>query len=261
MKMSNFLIIPQLGNIGESLALAEEYGFGFEYNDFFSPSILDDEKKLEEIIRRYKSFELPKRCTIHGAFLDVLIFSEDSTVRKCSEKRICQSIEAAKKMGAEAAVFHTNHNPLLTAESYRKNWLEQNELFWRGVLEKNRNICVYMENMFDDSPYMLAGLAERLSDCDNFGVCLDYAHALSFGRNTPVDAWVKSLAPYVRHLHINDNNLKDDLHLAVGSGNIDWNKFAEYYSEYFGSASVLIETAGFEAQKSSAEFLRGLGIL
>lgn len=259
--MSNFLIIPQSDNIGESLSLAEEYGFGFEFNDFFSPDILDDEKKLEEIIRRYKSVKLPKLCTMHGAFLDVLIFSEDKAVRECSEKRIFQSIEAAKMLGAEAVVFHTNHNPLLTAESYRKNWLERNELFWRSVLENNPDISVYMENMFDDSPHMLARLAEKLSDCKNFSVCFDYAHAMSFGRNTPIDVWVKSLAPYVRHLHINDNNLKDDLHLALGSGMIDWKRFAEYYSEYFGRCTVLIETAGIEAQKSSAEFLKSIGIL
>lgn len=259
--MSNFLIIPRLENMEKSLALAEEYGFGFEYNDFFWPDVLDDQKNLEEMIRRYRSAGLLKRCTMHGAFLDVLVFSEDSTVRECSEKRIIQSMEAAKTIGAEAVVFHTNHNPLLTAKSYRKNWLERNEIFWRRTLEKNLDISVYMENMFDDSPYMLSKLAERLSDCKNFGVCLDYAHAMSFGRNTEIDVWVKSLAPYIRHLHINDNNLKDDLHLAVGSGMIDWVQFAEYYSKYFNGCTVLIETAGIEAQKSSAEFLTGIGIL
>lgn len=261
MKMSNFYIIPRLENLEESLALAGEYGFGFEYNDFFGPNVLDDKNNLEKIIRRYRTVRLPKHCTMHGAFLDVLVFSEDSAVRECSEKRIIQSMEAAKTIGAEAVVFHTNHNPLLTADSYCKNWLDCNELFWRGVLEKYRDISVYMENMFDDSPYMLSKLAERLSDCKNFGVCLDYAHAISFGRNTEIDVWVKSLAPYIRHLHINDNNLKDDLHLAVGSGMIDWVQFAEYYSKYFDGCTVLIETVGIEAQKSSAEFLTGIGIL
>lgn len=259
--MNNFLIIPRLENIGESLALAEKYGFGFEYNDFFSPDILDDTERLEKIIERYRSVELPERCTLHGAFLDVLVFSEDMEIRECSEMRVFQSIDAAKALGAEAVIFHTNHNPLLTAESYRKNWLERNEHFWRKVLEKYSDISVYMENMFDDSPHMLARLSERLADCVNFGVCLDYAHAASFGRNTPIDEWMKSLAPYVRHLHINDNDLKDDLHLAVGSGKIDWRQFAEYYSEYFKGCTVLIETADIEAQKSSAEFLKGIGIL
>lgn len=259
--MSNFLIIPQLEAIDESLALAEKYGFGFEYNDFFSPDILDDTDWLENTVERYRANSLPKRCTMHGAFLDVLVFSEDKEIRECSEIRVIQSLEAAKSIGAEAAVFHTNYNPLLTAESYRKNWLDRNESFWRNVLKKYEGISVCMENMFDDNPHMLASLAERLADCQNFGVCLDYAHAVSFGRNIPIDKWVKVLAPYVRHLHINDNDLKNDLHMAVGSGMIDWEKFRGYYYKYFSDCTVLIETSDIDDQKASADFLKNIGIL
>lgn len=259
--MSNFLIIPHLDNMAESLSLAEKYGFGFEYNDFFLPDILDAPPKTAEITARYKSCRLPERCTIHGAFLDVLVFSEDKEIREISRKRVVQSIEAAKKIGAEAVVFHTNHNPLLTAESYRKNWLERNESFWREILSEYPDTAVYMENMFDDSPDMLASLAERLSDIHNFGVCFDYAHAASFGSNTDIDEWVKKLAPYVKHLHINDNDLKNDLHLAVGSGRIDWTEFKKYYLEYFSECTVLIETSDIEAQKKSADFLKNIGIL
>ncbi len=247
--------------MSESLSLAEKFGFGFEYNDFFSPDILDDTQKSEEITARYKSCRLPERCTMHGAFLDVLVFSEDKEIREISRKRIVRSIEAARKIGAEAVVFHTNHNPLLTAESYRKNWLDRNESFLREILAEYPDKAVYMENMFDDSPDMLASLAERLSDIHSFGVCFDYAHASSFGRNIAISEWVKRLAPYVKHLHINDNDLKNDLHLAVGSGKINWTEFKEYYFKYFSECTVLIETSDIEAQKKSADFLKSIGIL
>ncbi len=259
--MSNFLIIPRLENLEESCELADKYGFGFEYNDFFSPAVLDDTKTQEEIRLRYMAQELPVQCTMHGAFLDVLVFSEDKEIRNISRKRVIQSIEAADKIGAKAVVFHTNHNPLLTSESYVKNWLDRNESFWREILAKYPAASVCMENMFDDSPEMLARLAERLSDLNGFGVCLDYAHAASFGRNTPLNEWVQRLAPYVRHMHINDNDLKNDLHLAVGSGRINWTEFKKYYFEYFTDCTVLIETSGIEEQKMSAEFLKNTGIL
>ena len=48
--MQNFLIIPKINNLDESLKLAEEYGFGFEYNDFFIPDTMDDKGKKKEII-------------------------------------------------------------------------------------------------------------------------------------------------------------------------------------------------------------------
>lgn len=257
--MKKFLIIPHLDEIEESLALAEEYGFGFEYNDFFSPDMLDDKQRLESTIARYKANPLPDRCTMHGDFFDVLIFSEDKLIREISEKRIHQSIAAALEIGAEGVVFHTNHNPMLTADFYVNNWLKCNVDFWSAVTEQFPQINIYIENMFDTSPDMLARLAKELSGCKNFGVCLDYAHAAAFGGGT--DRWISMLAPYIKHMHINDNDLKDDLHLAVGDGQIDWLKFKEYYFRYFTDCTVLIETSDISRQRKSAEYLKNIGII
>lgn len=73
-----------------------------------------------------------------------------------------------------------------------------------------------MENMFDEAPDILAGLAERMKDIENFGICLDYAHAML--SKCPGDEWVRTLAPYIRHMHINDNDLENDLHLLWETG-------------------------------------------
>lgn len=257
--MSKFLIIPQLNNIDESLELAEEYGFGFEFNDFFCPDVLDIRERVRGIADSYKSHKLPDTLTSHGDFFDVLIFSSDRLIREISEMRVRQSIEAALEVGAEAVIFHTNHNPFFTAESYVKNWLDCNIKFWNGILSEFTQINIYIENMCDSSPDMLVALSERLSSFSNYGVCFDYAHACVFGSD--IDEWVTALAPYVKHMHINDNDLKSDLHLAVGDGKIDWNRFREYYFQYFTNSSVLIETSSLEKQRKSAEFLSGLGIV
>lgn len=258
--MSRFLIIPQLNNIDESLKLAEEYGFGFEYNDFFIPDVMDDPNLIDELISRYKAHELPDCCTMHGAFFDVLVFSDDRRIREISEMRIRTSLDIARKIGAGGVVFHTNHNPALTADFYIGHWLERNEKFWRTILAEYSDLDIYMENMFDNSPYMLAGLAERLKEIKNFGVCFDYAHAVIFGSD--IDEWVRVLAPYVRHMHINDNDLKNDLHLAAGDGKIDWNRFKINFDSYLTSAkTVLIETSLTENQRRSAVFLSGIGVM
>ena len=114
--------------------------------------------------------------------------------------------------------------------------------------------------MFDDTPVMLKKLSENLSDKNNFGVCLDYAHANVFG--VDADDFAKELSPFIKHIHINDNDLKDDLHLAVGDGKIDWNIFKKHFEEDFKDAkSILIETSDIDSQRKSAEYLRVLGIL
>ena len=257
--MGKFLIIPKLSEIDKSLSIAEKYGFGFEYNDFFNPDVLDDCEKTEEIIKSYKKHTLPSYSTLHGAFLDVIVFSSDRRIRETAELRIRQSLDTARKIGAKAVIFHTNQSPQLTAESYIKGWHDKNAEFWSRILPEYSDINIYLENMFDSSPDMLAGLAKELSAFSNFGVCLDYAHAEVFGGGA--DKWVEMLAPYVRHLHINDNDLKNDLHLAVGGGKIDWNRFAEHYRRYFSKCTVLIEVNGAEKQEKSAEFLKNLQLI
>ncbi|MBP1546527.1 MAG: sugar phosphate isomerase/epimerase [Oscillospiraceae bacterium] len=258
--MSKFLIIPCPDNIEESLRLAEEYDFGFEYNDFFIPDVLDNKRLTDELIARYKGHELPQVCTMHGAFFDVILFSDDKRIRRISEERVRESLDIARELGVKGVVFHTNHNPALTADFYIKNWFERNEIFWRSILPEYSDIQVYMENMFDDSPKMLSGLARRLSDVPNFGVCLDYAHAVIYGSD--IEEWVNTLSPYVKHMHINDNDLKNDLHLAVGDGKIDWKLFDTHFKgKLCGAETVLIETSCPKNQRRSAEFLRKQGII
>lgn len=258
-KVSRFLIIPDLTDIEKSLSIAQKYGFGFEYNDFFIPDILDDGEKTEQLINGYKSHSLPDYCTLHGAFFDVILFSSDSRIREIAELRIRQSLDIARKIGAKGVIFHTNHSPQLTSESYINCWHNKNKEFWSRILPEYSDINIYLENMFDSSPDMLYSLASELSSFPNFGVCFDYAHAEVFGGGA--GKWAEKLAPYVKHLHINDNDLEDDLHLAVGDGKIDWSEFKAHYDKYFGECTVLIEVSGSEKQQRSAEFLKKLGII
>ena len=259
--MHKFLIIPQINDLDESCALAKEYGFGFEFNDFFTPAALDDTKRTEELIGIYKAIGLPDICTNHGDFFDVLIFSDDPKIREISELRVRQSMEISLKLGAKGVVFHTNHTPFFTSSKvYTDNWLRRNHDFWHKILDEYPQTEIYMENMCDFSPELPAQLAESLKEHKNFGICLDYAHASIFG-DTDMEIWVKTLAPYIKHIHINDNDLKNDLHLAVGDGKINWDRFAEYYFEYFADKTVLIETSSTERQRRSAEYLRKIGII
>lgn len=259
-RMNKFLIIPKAAEIEKSLELAREYDLGFEFNDFFLPDMLDDPLRTEERIAFYRKWELPETLTSHGAFFDVIIFSYDRRIREVSQMRVRQSVDIARRIVAKGVVFHTNYqHEFLAAGNYRRDWLDSNEKFWRETAENNADIEIYIENMCDRSPELITELARRLSGVPNFGLCFDYAHACVYGSD--IDNWAKSVAPYTKHLHINDNDLKDDLHLAVGSGKIDWERFKAHLSEYFPNQSVLIETSDISAQRRSAEFLRKLGAL
>ncbi len=260
-KKIKFLIIPDIERLDESIALAEEYDLGFETDDFFHPSVLDDEKRRDEIIGRLMSSKMPDTITVHGDFFDVLVFSEDRKIREISELRVIQSMDVAVRLGAKGVVFHTNHAPTFRSPAYIKKWLELNTKFWERILPEYKDTEIYIENMFDVSPDMLVRLAEAMKGKERFGVCFDYAHACTFGSGCPIDEWCSALAPYIKHMHINDNDLIDDLHLAVGDGKIDWEHFASLLGSVLMPDTVLIEIADVEKQRRSLEFLAGLGLV
>ena len=257
--MGRLLIIPDINNIEKSLELASEYNLGFEYNDFFDPDVLDDESRIEELVDTYKRYQLPSYSTLHGAFFDVIPFSRDKKIREVSMLRIKQSIDVARRLGVAAVVFHTNYNPFLNSDGYKKIWVEENVTLWSEILEANKDLDVYLENMFDTSPDMLKMLAERLSVYSNFGICFDYGHA-AISQVEP-KKWISCLGKYIKHIHINDNDLISDLHLSWGDGKIDREAFYDGYKEYMSQATILIENSNIENQIKSLDKLSEEGFI
>lgn len=257
--MKQVLIIPDRNHLQECLKLAKEYQLGFEYNDFFMPDVLDDGDQLLDILEKYKKEELPEYCTMHGAFFDVIPFSIDKKIQKISNLRIEQSIGVARRVGAKAVVFHTNYDPFLNFESYIQSWIDTNEIYWSRILEENSDINIYLENMFDATPDILAELSERLCKYENYGVCLDWAHA-SLSKADP-RIWAEKLGKYVKHVHINDNDLVSDLHYAWGDGKINRDDFYESYERYLEGATVLVETSSLGNKVRSLERLKEDGFI
>lgn len=252
--MNQYLIVSKVDRLEEHLELANEYGVGFEVNDFFIPAVLDDEKQQQEIINQYLNAGMPKGSTLHGAFFDVTVFSSDEKIRETSKLRMKQSMEIARQLGSCGVVFHVNSNPFLSGDPYDTSVVEQTVSYVEELLQEYSGISIYLENMFETEPHLLVRISEKLMQYENYGVCLDYAHASI--SNTPIQEWVEALAPYVKHIHINDNNLHQDLHLALGEGRIDWKLFLEYVETYFQDCSILIETTLPENQRKSLEYLQ-----
>lgn len=254
--MGKFLIVSRVERLAQHLELAKKYDLGFEINDFFDPELLDDEERMQNVIEQYLRAGLPEGSTMHGAFLDVTVFSNDARIREISRMRMRQSMEIAAKLGVKGVVFHTNWNPMVCGEIYENQIVERTIECLRELLCEYPEREIYLENMFDSDPRILKRISEPLKDYKNYGVCLDYAHATIYGND--IEHWIQELAPYVKHFHINDNDLKQDLHLALGEGRIDWKQFMKCYQEQFSDCSVLIETTLPVNQEKSCRYLDAL---
>lgn len=262
--MSKLYLVPDRKDMERIGALAAEYGCAFEYNEFYMPKIMDDAGEQEKIIADYRKYKegsyenVFSMDTMHGAFLDVTIHSDDPLITGASMLRVRQSMLIAKNMGLRGVVFHTGRLAGFRAPDYLRNWRDRNAAFFTEIALQYPEQQIYMENMFDEAPDILVGLAEKMRDVRNFGVCLDYAHAMlskCSGRE-----WIETLAPYIRHIHINDNDRQNDLHLAVGAGQLDWQEFDHLIRQYQADASVLVEVNGYEAQKESLQYMKRHGI-
>lgn len=244
--------IPTLDRLEDFVHFSEEYGASFEYNEFFMPYILDDPQKTKDIMDMYlKTGRDVSNDTLHGAFLDICVDSADPKIFAVSDLRVRQSMDIAERMGLKAVIFHTNYIVNFRLDSYCQNWLEGNEHYWRSLLKDYQGLQVYIENMFDDKPILLSTLAKRMQDEPRFGVCLDIAHAAISG--TPLDVWMNAMEPYVKHLHINDNDGIQDLHAVIGKGVINWEAFTGWCQNLAEKPSILIEVRGFNDLKASVE--------
>lgn len=257
----NIMIIPDIDNIGESLKLAEDWNLSFEYNDFFRPDILDDPAEIKRRVNIYKKLDRDRSSdTLHGAFFDVTIHSDDRLIAEISSKRVHASMDIAEELGVKGVVFHTNTIPNFCNHEYIEGWIEKNSIFWDKLTTEYSGISIYIENMFDIGYEAILGIGRQMKDNNYFGICLDYAHAVAFGKNNPKE-WFDRLSPYIKHMHINDNDLISDLHLAVGDGSIDWSIYAELLRQYNVDASVLIEVNGYDAQIRSLNYLKKHNII
>lgn len=255
--MKALYCIPKLDQINKYLEFAETYNAGFEYNDFFIPAVLDNEEQVNKLINSYLEIDRDRsEDTLHGVFLDICVHSADSLIYKASDYRIHQSMDIATKLGLKAVIFHTNQIPNFKLQSYLDGWVDLNEKYWRNLLKEYPNLEVYIENMFDLDSGLLRQLAERMNDEPRFGVCFDFAHA--FISDEAIKDWCSSLGPYIKHLHINDNNGIEDTHNPVGLVDIPWNVYSDYINSLEPSAkpTVLIEVRGFDDLEASVEYMK-----
>ena len=254
--MKALYCIPNLNQISSYIDFSEKYNAGFEYNDFFLPSVLDDEELVSQLINSYTS--LNRDCsedTLHGVFFDVCVHSCDSLIYKASDYRIHQSMNIEYRLGVKKVIFHTNQIPNFKLQSYLDGWVDSNEQYWRKLLQEYADMEVYIENMFDLDSSLIVQLAKRMKDEPRFGICLDIAHA--FISDESIESWCNAVLPYVRHVHINDNNGIEDSHTPVGSASIPWSVYNNFMDSFASDAkpSVLIEVREYEALEKSVEYM------
>ena len=245
-----YYIIPNKDDLDKYIKLANKYNLGFEYNDFYDPKFLDN-GNVDNLINIYKSLNR-KDDTMHGVFYDIVLDSTDPKIAKISYDRVKSSLDIAAKLNLKGVVFHTNYITWMKNDWYRKNWVKKNKDIYLKLIEEYPNLEIYIENMFDLDPYELKNLMDEINH-ERIGVCLDVAHASI--SDIDINIWFDVLGKYIKHIHINDNDLKVDSHDEIGKGLIDYKKVFNLINKLDDKTSILIEIKDYDKTVNSLKYL------
>ena len=149
------------------------------------------------------------------------------------------------------------------------------DLAWQTNIESLQSICdfaadqgitIAVENMpevpkiFGKYPQEMLQMVEEIKR-DNVGLTFDIGHANTMGldkdKGTEImDDFLKMYKGKITHVHLHDNMGKNDEHLPIGKGNVDWKHVMNSLSNYKGR--FVTEVNCVEEGVESLKFLKSL---
>lgn len=245
-----FFLQPQKEEVKQYDALAREYGFGYEWMEPAFSQNLDRENFVQEMKDTY---DISLGGSIHGVFVDINYSGGDPRILEISLFRMKQCIQAALSCGVHKIVFHTCFHPVLPPEDPLYDiWADTASEILGGLAEEY-GVDLYIENVLDRTPAILKKMMQRINH-KNIHVCLDVGHAnLS---PTPLEQWMDELAPYIRYIHLSDNQGMYDDHMAVGDGAVNFKLMQDKIIEHGIDADYTLEVGNREKICRSVDYLQ-----
>jgi sugar phosphate isomerase/epimerase len=207
--------------------------------------------------------EQGNRITVHGPFWDLCPGSIDPEIRKVALSRLECLFDLVEKIRPEQVVCHTGFDPRHHG-GHRRQWIENSLSTWAPFVRRAEILRtpLVLENVFENGPEFHLELLEGLKS-PWFGFCLDVGHQQSFSLTT-LDKWLQVVWPYLKEVHLHDNDGSFDAHFPVGSGTIDFDYLFRFLSEKKISPLLTMEPhtvehlygtlAGLAAMKSFEKF-------
>lgn len=147
-------------------------------------------------------------------------------------------IEFSSSIGAEKAVLHP-HMRDDESEFEKAEMKEQLRTLDRIGEENGVEIC--FENVGQFSSLGLFELGEMLEDV-GVSMCFDTGHAYSEVGQEEMEEFLDAYGHLVSHLHLQDTREGRDLHMPIGSAEIDFEALGPYFSGFEGTACLEVFT-------------------
>jgi sugar phosphate isomerase/epimerase len=168
-----------------------------------------------------------RTVTFHGPFMDLAPGGIDETIRKATAQRLQSTLELVPLFGPPSIVFHAGYDAS-RYHAQRAEWLSSSMVTWETLarMAEKMRVVIHLENVYEQTPEMILALLEKMSS-EYLGFCLDLGHMNVFGE-VPLTEWLDALGPYLKEVHLHDNDGRSDAHEPIGSGTAPFEELFQY---------------------------------
>ena len=239
-------------------SILDKYNVNIEIVNFSSAMILDRQAYyIEEFNRGLEGYLHNRSISLHGPFVDMSPGSPDKEIRRVTLERFNQCYAIAHDFKAKHMVFHSGFIPKV---SYGPEWLENSKIFWQDFLkDKNGDINIHIENVFDDDYLLLKELIEEINH-PVFSLCLDVGHANTCSKK-PIKQWIEEMKHHIGYVHLHNNFGDGDSHNELQKGSLNMEEILKELTDKVVEAPWSLEVFSREGIEASLEYLKGCGYL
>lgn len=218
----NFPIVPLVKEI-------EELGrLGFDYVEVS----MDPPEALPQKVRKHSN-RIAEVVQKYGmgmiAHMPTFVSTADlcESIRRASVEETMAALETASELGMEKVVLHPAYVTGL-GKFVPKKAKQYGLSSLREILERagDLNMTVCLENMFIRAGSFTTPEEFRtvLEEFPDLNMTLDIGHAFLAGGMDNILEFIRVIGNRIGHLHANDNFGKEDNHLPVGAGFINYHR-------------------------------------
>jgi sugar phosphate isomerase/epimerase len=200
------------------------------------------QEQREDIARALERWELGVICHL-PTFISTADLTE--SLRDASVNEVLKSLEVAATLQPYKVVLHPSYIVGLgllvpdQTKSYAMNSLET-------IVERAHQLglCLCLENMFPKAQWLVEPeeFAEILEKFPTINLTLDTGHAhIEDRRGQRAVDFIQWFPERIGHVHASDNFGKEDSHLPVGAGTVDFQQIGRALKEMGYTDTVTVE--------------------
>ncbi len=189
-----------------------------------------------------KSYNL--KFSVHAPFADINIASPSQHMLKAMLNRLKKSIMLTRELDAYMWVFHPGLKTGISMFYPGKDWIQNRkttQLLYKTAADYGVKIAI--ENVPEPYPFLMKSVEHFQKFYkeinEDIGLTFDIGHA---NINGQTELFLKTFPDRILHIHAHDNNGKEDQHLGIGYGTVNWEKVAKILKEMAYAKTVVVES-------------------